>query len=150
MTNRELLSVPDQKVSFTHFQRHIFLDVIKKDRNYLIYLDGKRYYCPVEVALDVIGGKWKGVIIWYLLEGPLRFSELRQTITTVSEKVLIRELRALEKAGLVTRTVYPQAPPRVDYALSALGATLRPLVEHISAFGETYSGRFGQVQEVPL
>jgi DNA-binding HxlR family transcriptional regulator len=123
--------------------------VIKKERSYLIHLDGKHYYCPVEVALDVIGGKWKGVIIWYLLEGPLRFSELRQKITTVSEKVLIRELRALEKAGLVTRTVYPQAPPRVDYALSAFGQTLRPLLEQISAFGESYSGRFGQVQEVP-
>jgi DNA-binding HxlR family transcriptional regulator len=124
--------------------------MIKKEKNYLIHLNDKRYYCPVEVALDVIGGKWKGVIIWYLLEGALRFSELKQRITTVSEKVLIRELRALEKAGLVTRTVYTQVPPRVDYALSEFGQTLRPLVERISAFGETYSTRFGQVQEVPL
>ena len=124
--------------------------MIKKEKNYLIHLDGKRYYCPVEVALDVIGGKWKGVIVWYLLEGTLRFSELKQRITTISEKVLIRELRALEKAGLVTRTVYPQVPPRVEYALSPFGQTLRPLVEHISAFGEAYSGKFGQVQEVPL
>ncbi len=123
--------------------------MIKKEGNYLIHLDGKHYYCPVEVALDVIGGKWKGVIIWYLLEGSLRFSELKQKITTVSEKVLIRELRALEKARLVTRTVYPQVPPRVEYALSEFGQTLRPLVEYISAFGETYSGKFGQVLEVP-
>ncbi len=124
--------------------------MIKKDKNYLIHLHDRRYYCPVEVALDVIGGKWKGVIIWYLLEGSLRFSELKQKINTVSEKVLIRELRALEKAGLVTRTVHPQVPPRVEYALSEFGHTLRPLVEQISAFGEIYSGRFGQVVEVPL
>lgn len=124
--------------------------MIKKDKNYLIHLHDKRYYCPVEVALDVIGGKWKGVIIWYLLEGSLRFSELKQKINTVSEKVLIRELRALEKAGLVTRTVHPQVPPRVEYALSEFGHTLRPLVEQISVFGEIYSGRFGQVVEVPL
>lgn len=124
--------------------------MIKKEKNYLIHLHDKRYYCPVEVALDVIGGKWKGVIIWYLLEEALRYSELKQKITTISEKVLIRELRALEKAGLVTRTVYTQVPPRVDYALSEFGQTLRPLVEHISAFGETYSERFGKVLEVPL
>ncbi len=124
--------------------------MIKKEKNYLIQLNDKHYYCPVEVALDVIGGKWRGVIIWYLLEGSLRFSELKQKITTVSEKVLIRELRALEKAGLVTRIVYPQVPPRVDYALSEFGQTLRPLLAHISAFGETYAERFGQVQEVPL
>jgi DNA-binding HxlR family transcriptional regulator len=60
--------------------------VIKKAKNYLIHLHDKRYYCPVEVALDVIGGKWRGVIIWYLLEGSLRFSELKQKINAVSEK----------------------------------------------------------------
>lgn len=123
--------------------------MIKKEKNYLIRLNGKHYYCPVEVAMDVIGGKWKGVILWYLQAVTLRFSELKGVITTISEKVLIRELRQLEAAGLITRTVYPQVPPRVEYALSEFGQTLLPLLRSISAFGETYAKQFGHLVEAP-
>jgi DNA-binding HxlR family transcriptional regulator len=84
-----------------------------------------------------------------LQEGPLRFSALKQRITTVSEKVLIRELRALEAAGLVTRKVYPEVPPKVEYRLSEFGKTLQPLMQHISEFGETYAATFGRVLEDP-
>jgi DNA-binding HxlR family transcriptional regulator len=123
--------------------------MIKKETSYLIQLGGKHYYCPVEVAMDVIGGKWKGVILWYLQEETLRFSKLKGVITTISEKVLIRELRQLEAAGLITRTVYPEVPPRVEYALSEFGQTLFPLLESISAFGEVYAKQFGHLVEAP-
>ncbi len=99
--------------------------------------------------MDVIGGKWKGVILWYLQAETLRFSALKGVITTISEKVLIRELRQLEAAGLITRTVYPQVPPRVEYALSEFGQALLPLLESISAFGETYAKQFGQLVKAP-
>jgi DNA-binding HxlR family transcriptional regulator len=142
-----ILSVTAFTSTLARNQAFTFWLMRKKDKNYLIHLAGKQYYCPVEVALDVIGGKWRGVIVWYLQEGPLRFSELKQRITTVSEKVLIRELRALEAAGLVTRKIYPQVPPKVEYDLSAFGKTLGPLLARVSEFGEAYAATFGQVRE---
>ena len=77
----------------------------------------------------------------------MRFSAIKQRITTISEKVLIRELRALEAAGLVNRKVYPEVPPKVEYSLSEFGKTLHPLMQHISQFGETYAAKFGRVLE---
>ncbi len=152
MPDREVLtneSVTPRLYSFVDYKGVKFWVMHKNNKSYVIELAGKRYYCPVEVALDVIGGKWKGVICWYLQEGPLRFSALKQRITTVSEKVLIRELRALEAAGLVTRKVYPEVPPKVEYRLSEFGKTLQPLMQHISQFGETYAATFGRVLEDP-
>jgi DNA-binding HxlR family transcriptional regulator len=99
--------------------------------------------------MDVLGGKWKGVVIWYLQDQTLRFSELKKRIVTISEKVLIRELRELEQAGLITRNVYAEVPPRVEYSLSEFGKSITTLMGEISKFGEVYGQRFGQVVEQP-
>ena len=78
--------------------------------------------CPVESTLSVLDGKWKGVILYHLLEeGTLRFNELRRRIPSVTQRMLTKQLRELEEAGLLQRTVFPVVPPRVDYALTPLG-----------------------------
>ncbi|MBD9579663.1 helix-turn-helix transcriptional regulator [Pseudomonas sp. PDM23] len=91
--------------------------------------------CSVEEAMRVIGGRWRLLLVSYLLDGSKRFNELRRDMPEISQRVLTAELRALEKAGLVTRTVYPEVPPRVEYCLSDDGDRLRPVVEVIKTFG---------------
>jgi DNA-binding HxlR family transcriptional regulator len=90
--------------------------------------------CPITATIDVIGGKWKPIIIWVLLEGPHRFGELHRVIPGMALKVLSRQLKELELDGLITRKAVPEVPPRVEYALSAKGETLRPLMKHLSAW----------------
>ena len=136
-------------VSFTLSQAYKFELMLKKDKNFYILIREKTYYCPVEVAMDVLGGKWKGVVLWYLQDQTLRFSELKKCIVTISEKVLIRELRELEEAGIITRKVYAQVPPRVEYTLSEFGKSITSLMREISKFGEVYAQRFGTVIEEP-
>jgi len=143
------LSARGTLVSFTLNQGNTFTLMLKKDKNYYIRIGEKTYFCPVEVAMDVLGGKWKGVVLWYLQDHPLRFSELKKRIVTISEKVLIRELRELEKAGIITRKVYAQVPPKVEYSLSEFGKSVTTLMGEISKFGEVYAQRFGQVIEPP-
>src|ERR1041384_1187552 len=85
--------------------------------------------CPVESTLSFLDGKWKGVILHHLLEdGTLRFNELRRRIPSVTQRMLTKQLRELEEAGLLQRTVFPVVPPRVDYALTPLGLSLEPVV----------------------
>lgn len=98
--------------------------------------------CPVAAALDLIDGKWKGVILYHLIPGPKRFNQLRRELTTVTQRMLTKQLRELEEAGLITRTVYPQVPPRVDYALTAEGRSLQPVIEALKVWGE---GRIARV-----
>ncbi|ODN70968.1 winged helix-turn-helix transcriptional regulator [Methylobrevis pamukkalensis] len=92
--------------------------------------------CPVESALSYIDGKWKGVILFHLMAGTLRFNELRRRLPSVTQRVLTRQLRELEDAGIVSRTVHAVVPPRVDYALTARGRTLRPVIEALAAWGQ--------------
>ena len=94
--------------------------------------------CPVEATLEVIGGKWKGVVLYHLLEGVHRFSELRRKLPNVTQRMLTKQLRELEDAGLVLRTVYPEVPPRVEYCLTERGETLRPVVVALKAWGDAY------------
>jgi DNA-binding HxlR family transcriptional regulator len=84
--------------------------------------------CAVEAALGVIGGRWKGVILYWLLKGKLRFGELRRKLPNCSARVLTLQLRELEADGLLKRTVHAEVPPRVDYELSAFGRTLEPIL----------------------
>ena len=91
--------------------------------------------CPVEVALNVIGGKWKGVILYKLQDGTLRFSELKRLMPRVTQRMLTLQLRSLEEDGLVSRTIYPEVPPRVEYALTELGQTLTPVIDHLMEWG---------------
>ncbi|MBL6464159.1 winged helix-turn-helix transcriptional regulator [Senegalimassilia anaerobia] len=94
--------------------------------------------CPVATTLMLIGNKWKIFIIQQLMDRPFRFSELRRAIPGISEKVLTDNLRAMEKDGLITRTVFPEVPPRTEYALSELGNTMRPIIESMATWGTGY------------
>jgi len=97
--------------------------------------------CPVTTALSVIGGKWKVIILWHLQGDVKRFGELQKAIQGISQKMLTQELRDLEGNGLVSRKVYPVVPPRVEYRLTELGVTLKPVMEHLKGWGQEYQRR---------
>lgn len=97
--------------------------------------------CAVEVTLGLIDGKWKGVILFHLQEGLLRFGELRRKMPGITQRMLTKQLRALEEDGLITRTVYPEVPPRVEYALSQTGQRLRPVIDALRAWGIEHKAR---------
>jgi DNA-binding HxlR family transcriptional regulator len=99
------------------------------------------YNCPVEAALDVIGGRWKPVIICELLNGTLRFGELRRKVPKVSERMLTQHLKELAEDGIVNRRVFKEVPPRVEYSLTEFGETLRPVMNVVSQWGQQHSGR---------
>lgn len=94
--------------------------------------------CPVATTVELIGSKWKLLIIRNLLTRPWRFNELKKDLAGISQKVLTDNLRSLEADNIITRTVYPEVPPRVEYALSELGETLRPILDSMAAWGESY------------
>lgn len=94
--------------------------------------------CPVETTLTLIGDKWKVLILRDLLTGTKRFGELKKSIGSVSQKVLTTQLRAMEKSGLLTRTVYAEVPPRVEYSLTDLGKSLKPILDAMWNWGEEY------------
>ncbi len=94
--------------------------------------------CPVATTVALIGSKWKLLIIRNLLQRPWRFNELKRDLTGISQKVLTDSLRSMEEDGLITRTVYPEVPPRVEYALSDLGQTLKPILDSMVEWGNTY------------
>jgi DNA-binding HxlR family transcriptional regulator len=91
--------------------------------------------CPVEAALDLINGKWKGVILYRLQGGTLRFGELRRRLGAITQRMLTKQLRELEGAGLISRHVYAEVPPRVEYTLSADGESMRPIIDALYAWG---------------
>ncbi len=97
--------------------------------------------CPVETTLTLISDKWKVLIIRDLLPGTKRFGELRRSLGTVSQKVLTTQLRQMEDSGLLTRTVYPEVPPRVEYTLTDLGYSLRPILDALQSWGEEYKAK---------
>lgn len=95
--------------------------------------------CAVEATLRLIDGKWKGVILYHLLEGTLRFSELRRRLTSVTQRMLTTQLREMEADGLITRTVYAQVPPKVEYSLTARGRSLEPVIRALKTWGDLYA-----------
>jgi DNA-binding HxlR family transcriptional regulator len=95
----------------------------------------KNMKCPAETTLLVIGGRWKIPILYHLFQGVKRFTELRLAIDGVSQKVLTQQLREMERHGIIHREVYPQVPPKVEYSLTALGETLRPLIDELCKWG---------------
>lgn len=101
-------------------------------------LNGAFYYCPVDLTLQIVGGRWKGVVIWNLRNGALRFSELKKILVTINDKMLSQVLRELESQQVVTRSVIEVMPPRVEYSLSAEGEKLLPIMQAMSLYGETY------------
>ena len=94
--------------------------------------------CPVETTLTLIGDKWKVLILRDLMPGTKRFGELKKSIGNVSQKVLTVQLRAMEESGLVHREVYAEVPPRVEYSLTELGKSLKPILDSMWAWGEEY------------
>ncbi|MFC4374198.1 winged helix-turn-helix transcriptional regulator [Nocardia halotolerans] len=100
--------------------------------------------CPVEVTLDVIGGKWKGMIIFRLSEGAARFNEMRRAMPHVTQRMLTAQLRELERDGVLTRTVYPEVPPRVEYELTDFGRGLVPIILLMETWGEQYREQLRQ------
>jgi DNA-binding HxlR family transcriptional regulator len=101
----------------------------------------RHYNCPVEATLDVIGGKWKALILFWLRDRVCRFGELRRLIPDISERMLTQQLRELEDHGIVRRKVYPVVPPKVEYALTAYGRTLRPITDLMCAWGKKHMRR---------
>jgi DNA-binding HxlR family transcriptional regulator len=97
--------------------------------------------CAVEAALGVIGGRWKGVVLYWLLKEKKRFGELRRQLPNCSARVLTLQLRELERDGLVKRTVYAEVPPRVDYELTAFGRSLEPVLLGLRDWGQRYERR---------
>ena len=94
--------------------------------------------CPVATTVQLIGSKWKLLILRNLLQRPWRFNEMKKTIDGISQKVLTDSLRSMEADGLITRTVYPEVPPRVEYALSDLGQSMRPIIKAMEEWGLSY------------
>ncbi len=97
--------------------------------------------CPVETTLTLIGDKWKVLILRDLLPGTKRFGELKKSIGKVSQKVLTAQLRDMEQNGLVHREVYPEVPPRVEYSLTPLGMSLKPILDAMQNWGEEYKAK---------
>ncbi len=94
--------------------------------------------CPVATTVALIGSKWKLLIIRNLMARPWRFNELKKDLEGISQKVLTDSLRSMESDGIVTRTVYPEVPPRVEYALSELGESMHPIMKAMELWGEEY------------
>ena len=99
-----------------------------------------KYHCPVEAAIDVIGGKWKPLIIWALRDGTLRFSQIENVMPDITQKMLTKQLRELEQDGLVARKVYAQVPPKVEYSLTESGLSLMPIMDMLCSWGSEHMG----------
>lgn len=98
-------------------------------------MNGTYYYCPVDLTLQIVGGRWKGIVIWNLREGKKRFSELKRTLVTVNDKVLSQVLRELEEQGVLYRWVYDGVPSRVEYSLTEEGRKLLPIMQAMNDYG---------------
>lgn len=103
---------------------------------------------PVEITMEVIGGKWKPLIIYHLMRGTLRFNELRRLMPLVTQRMLTRYLRELEQHGVVHRKIYAEVPPRVEYTLTPLGQTLKPVMDMLLDWGMMYLGNHPEIEIV--
>lgn len=98
----------------------------------------KQYRCPVELTIDILGGKWKVLILWQLSIETLRFCQLKKLFPKITQKILTQQLRYLEERGLIIRTTYPEIPPKVEYSLSELGKTVKPILDKMNEWGQQY------------
>ncbi len=105
----------------------------------MIKYKGVEYHCSMELTLGLIGGKWKPLIIWYLAENTMRFSELKRALPNITQKMLTQQLRALEESGLVNRHIYAEIPPKVEYSLTSAGKSLLPILKSLTQWGVDFS-----------
>lgn len=103
--------------------------------------------CPVEACVEVIGGKWKGVILFHLLGGTKRFNELARLMPAVTQRMLTRQLRELEADQIIERKVYPEVPPKVEYSLTEFGWTLEPVLRTLQGWGVSYLEQITQIRK---
>ena len=96
------------------------------------------FSCPVEATIQLIGGKYKAVILWHLMNKTLRYNEIHKLIPKATDKMLAQQLRELEKDGLINRKVYPVVPPKTEYSLTKFGETLTPILDELCNWGEQY------------
>jgi len=94
-----------------------------------------KYECPFEIALEVVAGKWKGLILWHLCQRTYRYSELKREIKGITQKMLTQNLRMLEEKGIISRKVYPQIPPKVEYSITPLGKKVQPILYMLQDWG---------------
>lgn len=101
-------------------------------------LDGTIYFCPVDLTLSVIGGRWKALVFWNLRDGTKRFGEMKKILVGINDKMLSQVLRELEASGVVSRKVYEVIPPKVEYSLSIEGQKLLPIMEQMAKWGQKF------------
>lgn len=101
-------------------------------------LNGTFYYCPVDLTLQIVGGRWKGIIIWNLREDKKRFSELKRILVTINDKMLSQVLKELEEQGVVSRKVCDVVPPKVEYSLTKEGKKLLPIMQSMNDYGQKF------------
>jgi len=123
--------------------------MIIKGKNVAYKLNGKHYHCALDITMDYIGGKWKGVVLWYLKNQTLRFAELKKHIPDITEKMLSIQLKALEADGLIKRKVYGTKPPvRVEYSLTEFGKTLTDTLNAIAKWGRNLGDTNGELVDI--
>jgi DNA-binding HxlR family transcriptional regulator len=105
------------------------------NQEYVFEHRDKRLHCPMDLTMDYLGGRWKTVVLWYLIKDKKRFSELNRLIPTITERMLSLQLKQLEQDGLIHREVYADVPPKVEYSLTEEGQTLIPLLKAMSNWG---------------
>ncbi|HBF38100.1 MAG TPA: transcriptional regulator [Firmicutes bacterium] len=94
--------------------------------------------CPLDIGLNMLSGKWKMAILWHLTKGTIRFNEMQRLLPAINQKTLTRQLRELEQDGLISRHIYPEVPPKVEYQLSEVGATILPVLDALCSWGKNY------------
>jgi DNA-binding HxlR family transcriptional regulator len=104
-------------------------------------LNGTFFYCPVDLTLHVVGGRWKGLVLWNLRNGALRYGEIKKTLVTINDKMLAQVLRDLEENGIIDRKVYEVVPPKVEYSLTKEGKKLMPIMQAMSEWGTEYKAK---------
>lgn len=118
--------------------QYLFYDIISK---MVLMVNGSRkqkYSCPVEAAINIIGGKWKPVILWHIRDHPLRFNEIRNNLPSITQGMLTRQLRELEADQVIHREIFAEVPPRVEYSLTDFGITVIPILDDLCEWGKTY------------
>lgn len=106
--------------------------------------------CPVEITLDVIGGKWKGMVLYWLLNGTARFNEIRRAVPNVTQRMLTLQLRELESDGVIRRKVYAEVPPKVEYSLTEFGLSLKPILLLMRDWGTQYRAKVKRARSTAL